>query len=131
MRCPICERPMLMLFTSCVCEHCDGDVQGDFFRGYIVWPDRTGGPVQTWVFRREQDARKFLETRSDGTVRPVLSQHPFSWTRSRGAMKDLVLADRPFEIFPDHRHPPAPQRAFLAPPHTPDGDRVHLVRPRA
>ena len=128
MRCPHCQRPMLALFTSCVCEPCDGYPEGDFFRGWVVWPERPFGLVQTWVFRREQDARKWLESRTDGVVRAVLSREPFAWTRSRGAMKDLVLAEKPFEIFPDHRHPPGKYRAFLAPMDIPDADRVRLKR---
>ena len=58
----------------------------------------------------------------------MLSPEPYAWTKSRGAMKDLILAEKPFEIFPDHRHPPGKHRAFLAPRDLPDGDRVHLSR---
>jgi hypothetical protein len=123
---------MLALFTTCVCEHCDGAAEGDFFRGWVVWPERPerGGTIQTWVFRTREDARKWLRSRADGVVRPVLSREPFAWTRSRGAMKDIVLAERPFEIFPDHRHPPGTHRAFLAPEGAPDADRVRLRRTR-
>jgi len=128
MRCPHCHRPMLALFTSCICDHCEGAPEGEFFKGWIVWPERVAETIQTWVFRREIDARKWLENRTDGTVRAVLSPEPYAWTKSRGAMKDLILAERPFEIFPDHRHPPGKHRAFLAPGDLPDGDRVHLSR---
>jgi hypothetical protein len=121
---------MLQLFTSCVCEHCDGTPVGDFFRGWVVWPERPDGVVQTWVFRTREDARKWLKSRSDGIVRAVLSCEPFSWTRSRGSMKDVVLAERPFEVFPDHRHPPGTNRAFLAPAGIPDADRIRLGRAR-
>lgn len=130
MRCPFCQRPMLELFTSCVCEHCDGGPHGDFFRGWVVWPEQPSGIVQTWVFRNPDDARRWLKNRADGTVRAVLSREPFTWTRARGPLKDVVLAEKPFEIFPDHRYPPAAYRAFLAPGDIPDADRVRLARRR-
>jgi hypothetical protein len=120
---------MLALFTSCVCEHCESGPDGDFFRGWVVWPERTFGAVQTWIFRTREDARRWLRKRTDGEVRAVLSREPFAWTRSRGPAKDVVLAERPFEVFPDHRHPPGAHRAFLAPDDTPDADRVRLRRP--
>jgi hypothetical protein len=119
---------MLALFTSCICEHCDSDPQGDFFRGWVVYPEQPSGLVQTWVFRTREDACRWQRSRPDGTVRAVLSRDPYAWTRSRGALKDLVLAERPFEIFADHRHPPGPNRAFLAPAGAPDADRVRLAR---
>jgi len=121
---------MLELFTSCVCEHCDGEAHGDFFRGWVVWPEQPVGLVQTWVFRTSEDARRWLRDRDDGEVRAVLSREPFTWARSRGALKDVVLAERPFEIFRDHRHPPGKYRAFLAPADIPDADRIRLRRRR-
>jgi hypothetical protein len=129
MRCPHCHRPMLALFTSYVCEFCDDGPQGDFFRGWVVWPEEPLGVVQTWVFRSADDARRWLKSRADGSVRAVLSREPFNWTRARGALKDVVLAERPFEIYPDHRYPPGAHRAFLAPSDAPDADRVRLRRP--
>lgn len=126
MRCEYCQRPMLQLFTSCVCEHCDAEPHGDFFRGWVVWPEHPVGLVQTWVFRTTDDAQRWLTNRADGDVRAVLSREPFTWTRSRGPLKDVVLAERPFEIYPDHRHPPGKNRAFLAPADVPDADRIRL-----
>ena len=128
MRCPHCERPMLALFTSCVCEHCDGAPQGDFFRGWAVWPADRTGVVQGWVFRTRDDAAKWLESHHDGVIRAVLAPEPFAWTKSRGALKDIVLAERPYELFPDHRHPPGVHRAFVAPAGIPDADRIRLRR---
>src|SRR5688572_572693 len=98
MRCSHCQRPMLALFTTFVCDHCDGDPQGDFYRGWVIWPERPIGAVQTWVFRSREDARRWLKRRSDGIVCAVLADRPFTWTRSRGSLKDVELAERPFEI---------------------------------
>lgn len=128
MRCPCCQRPMLALFTTFVCEHCDGAPHGEFYRGWVIWPARPHGLVETWVFHSRDDARRWIKRRVDGTIRAVLSDRPFTWTRSRGTLKDVELADRPFEIFPDHRHPPGLHRAFLAPPDAPDGEQVRLSR---
>ena len=128
MRCPTCQQPMLAQFTTVVCDHCDGMPEGDFFRGWVVWPAEAQARVQTWVFRTEADARRWLKRRTGGSVRAVLSPQPFAWTRSKGGLKDVVVADHPFEIYPDHRHPPGDRRAFLAPPSTPDADRVRLKR---
>ena len=121
---------MLALFTSCICEHCDGGPEGEFFRGWVVWPRDPQEVVQTWVFRTRDDARRWLHNRTDGEVRSVLSREPFAWTRSKGQMKDIVLAERPFEIHRDHRHPPGAHTAFLAPDGAPEGDRVRLGRLR-
>jgi hypothetical protein len=122
---------MLQLFTSCVCEHCDTEPQGDFFRGWVVWPEHPVGTVQTWVFRTLEDAQKWMRSRNGGDVRAVLSPEPYTWTRSRGSLKDVILAERPFEVFPDHRFPPGQHRAFLAPPDIPDADRIRLRSRRA
>jgi len=127
MICPICERPMLALFTSWVCDHCDGPPEGDFYRGWAVWPDDQQDVATTLVFRTPEHARRWKDGR-EGTVRPVLAESPYVWRRSSGTMKGLELAEKPFEIYPDHRHPPGPHRAFIAPIDLPDADLVHLER---
>jgi hypothetical protein len=43
----------------------------------------------------------------------VLSRTPFRWRRSTGSVRDIELADRLFEIFPDRVHDPGPNRAHL------------------
>jgi hypothetical protein len=130
MRCTHCDRPMLALFTSYVCEYCEGGPHGDFFRGWVVYPDHPSGPVQTWVFRSRDDAARWRNNRSDGQIRAVLSREPYAWTKARGTLKDAVLAEKPFEIYTDHRHPPGKHRAFLAPEDAPDADRIRLRRSR-
>lgn len=131
MRCPTCQRPMLALFTTCVCEHCDGEPEGEFHRGWVVRPSQLVGVLKTWVFRYGHDARTWRDHRSDGIVLAVLSDRPFTWQRGRGPLKGLELAERPYEIYEDHRHPIGPSRGFYAPLGTPDGDKVVLRRRKA
>ncbi|MCZ7685653.1 MAG: hypothetical protein M5U28_45495 [Sandaracinaceae bacterium] len=46
-------------------------------------------------------------------IRSVLSRTSFRWRRSTGSVRDIELADRLFEIFPDGAHEPGANRAFL------------------
>lgn len=118
MRCPICQREMLALFTSLVCERCDGPPSGRFYVGFVVW--RRGqerGPRQDYLFRTSGDAERWrqLNDLQQAEVRPVLTEVEPAWHLSRGSVRDLELANQLFEIYPDHRFPPAPHRGFLAP----------------
>jgi hypothetical protein len=131
MRCPTCQRPMLALFTTCVCDHCDGEPEGEFYRAWVVRPSQVVGILKTWVFRRSADARTWRDNRGDGVVLAVLSDRPYTWARGRGPLKGLELHERPCEIYEDHRYPVGPSRTFYAPLGTPDGDKVMLHRRRA
>jgi hypothetical protein len=118
MRCLHCERTMRPLFTSCVCDHCDGIAEVGAFRGYIVYrgeEDLGGRPV--YVFRTATDAAIWRNAQGlqHSPIRAVLSESPFRWRVSSGSIRDVELAERPFEIYPDHRFPPDPHRAYLAP----------------
>jgi hypothetical protein len=122
---------MLALFTSYVCDWCDGTPQGRFHRGWVAWDEITDGPVTTLVFRSHDDASRWgLGRERTLEVREVLSAWPFAWTQSRGSMRDLELADRPISVYRDHRYPDGPNRAFLAPAGLPDGSTVELARSR-
>ena len=119
MECPNCNREMVPLFTSFVCDYCDGLVSGtDYYRGYIVCrgPEEVRGR-QVYVFRTREDAERWRSVRNlhDHRICEVLSEHDIKWRQSRGSVKDLELADRLFEIYPDHRFEPKPNRAFIAP----------------
>ncbi len=48
-------------------------------------------------------------------IREVLAHQEIPWQVSRGSIRDLELASRLYEIYPDHRFEPKPYRAFLAP----------------
>lgn len=115
MRCSVCGRSTTPLFYSAACDWCDGLVSAELDRGYIVWRGRPPGASE-YVFRTRGDAARWIEARelTDCPVREVLSEYPFRWRPSTGTIRDIELADRLFEIYPDRRFPPAPHRAFLA-----------------
>lgn len=118
MRCSQCHREMRPLFTSCVCDHCDGLVAVETYRGFIVYR----GPADLrdrslYVFPTRTDAALWRSATglSHCPILEVLCETPFAWRRSSGSIGDLELADRLYEVYPDHRFPPAPDRAYLAP----------------
>lgn len=117
MRCTHCGRPMLALFTSYVCDWCERPPMAKLHGGWVAWDPSAPLPTTTLVFSRPEHAEKWSRDR-DGNhqVRRVLSEEPFQWVPSRGSMRDLELADKPYQVFRDHRYPPQPCAAFLAPP---------------
>jgi hypothetical protein len=59
--------------------------------------------------------RSLQNLEDQAEVRCVLSEHPIPWRVASGLAAGLVSADRLFEIFSDHRFPPGPYKAFIAP----------------
>lgn len=109
---------MRPLFTSYVCDHCDGLVDTQYYRGFIVLRiDEELGARPVHVFRTRSGAARWRAANDlrRYPLREVLSENPITWRLSTGAIADLELADRPFEIFADNRFEPGPYRAFLAP----------------
>jgi hypothetical protein len=109
---------MTLLLVSYVCDYCDGLAEDtDYHRGYIVWRGPGSVPGQEYVFRTPEHAERWriIKGLHDSEVREVLCEYEFHWQESRGTVKGLELADRLFEIYPDHRFEPKPYRAFLAP----------------
>lgn len=118
MRCTDCHRRLRPLFTSLVCDYCDGLIEVEYHRGYIVLrTDEELGARPVYVFRTRSDAARWRAANDLRRFRlhEVLSEKPFRWRKSQGAVPDLDLAERQFEIFADHRFEPGPYRAFLAP----------------
>ena len=118
MRCTDCNRPMTALLLSYVCDHCDGlQVPSTPYPGFVVYRGAPEGSVrEEYVFRTHLDAERWriLSQREECEIREVESSSEFRWRVSTGSVKDLELADRLFEIFPDHRYEPAPNRAQIA-----------------
>ena len=56
-----------------------------------------------------------LQGLEEGEVRSVLSEQAIVWRVASGLAAGLVAADKLYDIYPDHRFPPGPHRAFLAP----------------
>jgi hypothetical protein len=113
MLCKICKRPMTPLFTSYVCDYCDGLKQVGTFRGFVVLHRPL--PSQEYVFRTKEDAERWrtLNRHDKAKVRPVLSEEEFRWQPSRGSIQGVMLADRLFEIFPDQKFERKPCRAYV------------------
>jgi len=121
MRCPHCDRPMLALFFSTICEWCDGPPKGNFFRGYVVWRDpELGDAISAYVFRTAHDALvwRTISGNEECEIRTVLSEDPFAWRVASGKAAGLICAQELFDVFESHRYRRAPNRAFLAPPGT-------------
>jgi hypothetical protein len=110
---------MTALFTSYVCDYCDGLKKVEYpYRGYVLWrgePDPEGRDA--YVFPSEAEAEKYRQAsrRYDDQIREVWAEHEIKWHRGRGSVKGLSLADRVYKIFPDENFEPGPYRAFLAP----------------
>lgn len=117
MRCPVCTREMLALFTSYVCDHCDGVTELSYHHGFIVFSGDhlfDGRPV--YVFRTRADAEVWRKANSlqHCPIQRVLSENEFVWRPSKGSVKGIELAERPYRLFRDHRFAPGPHRAFVA-----------------
>lgn len=115
--CPTCKRTMVQLFLTQACDHCDYGVPKErLHRGFIVFRGmEEKGTCEEYVFRTRMDAERWQTAagREGFEIRDVYSLTPFLWHLSRGTLRDVVLADHMFEIFPDHRYEPLPHRAFL------------------
>lgn len=109
---------MVQLFLTQACDYCDyGLPKERLHRGFIVHRNNAeSGSREEYVFRTRMDAERWRTAagRDDCEIHEVYSLAPFRWHLSRGTLRDVVLADHMFEIFPDHRYEPLPHRAFLA-----------------
>lgn len=108
---------MLLLFTSYVCDYCDGVANQTYYSGFIVLrPERvgTGAPFYVFPTRTAAGVWRSANKLQHCQIREVLSLEPFEWSRSRGRL-DVELARHPYQIFPDHKYPAGPHRAFIAP----------------
>lgn len=117
MKCPTCTREMAQLFLTAACDYCDfGVPQERLHRGYIVNRGADDdGKQEEYVFRGRMDAERWRTAagRENCEVMEVYSIEPFQWHLSRGWLRDVILADHMYEIFPDHRYEPGPHRAFI------------------
>ena len=120
--CPTCTREMLPLFTSCVCEHCDGDLKADWFQGFIVYqPHRIGTCDPFLIFPTPMDAVLWRSAKNlhPCEIRKVYCEHPIAWRESIAHPKTIRTSKQVYAIYADHRFPPGRGRAFLAPRENP------------
>ncbi len=119
MRCPVCDRQLMLLFYSAVCDWCESPPKGKFFRGYVVWQDPAcGEAVSEYVFRTAHDAIvwRTMSGHEEREIRTVLAEEPIPWRVASGRASGLICADQLFDVFTTHRFRKGPYRAFLAPP---------------
>jgi hypothetical protein len=83
-------------------------------RGYIVWRSRPPGSCE-YVFKTQEDAERWRSAAGLDRfpIKPVVSKTPFTWRKSTGSVRDIELADRLFEIFPDDEGSSGPNTAYL------------------
>jgi hypothetical protein len=116
MKCLTCHRASKPLFTSYFCEWCDGEVDTIVDRGFIVYiPEDLAAGSSTFIFRCQSGAETWraIKNLEKYPVREVYTPCKIRWMMSKGTMKAVELADRVFEIYPDHRFPYAENRAYL------------------
>src|SRR5262245_29654221 len=95
MRCTDCERPLLALFYSMVCEFCTDAPHGRFHVGYVLWDeDEPAAGQLTYVWRTRHDAVRWRTIRADESlpIYCVLSEHPFAWRPASRAAVGLTVA---------------------------------------
>jgi hypothetical protein len=109
---------MVKIFLSQACDHCDYGIPKDrLHRGFIVYraPEAGESTSEEYVFRTRMDAERWrtAASREECEIREVYSLDPFRWHLSRGTLRDVVLADHMFEIFPNHKYEQKPHRAHF------------------
>ena len=117
MRCQACHRSMRPMFMSCVCDYCDGLVEIDWHRGYIVFRGDEDFARPVYVFPSRTDAAIYRSYHGWQTF-PILEiryEHPVGWRTAIGDLEGVTIAERPFALYPDHRFPSAPFAGHLAP----------------
>ncbi len=115
MRCPTCKRQMIVLFTSCVCDHCSGPAPLDWPSGFIVFRGEDDFARQHYLFPTRTDAALYRQLRSwqSFPIREVRFEHPVQWKAAIGALQGATFAARLFQLHRDHRYESVPYSGFL------------------
>jgi hypothetical protein len=118
MLCPRCMRPMTTLFTSSVCDWCDGLKKPTIVaRGWVLLNgplDSRGRELDVFPSLEMVDYYRFA-TGLEGEIREIASETPIQWSDAGGLVPHLCVAERRFRVFPDFKFEPGPYKAFLAP----------------
>jgi hypothetical protein len=107
---------MRPLFISYACDHCDGLVDSFDFRGFICLRKTRTLPCEEYIFATRADAERWRELNGlfEAEIKEVRGDKPFRWQPSRGTIRGIIIADRLFEVFPDHKFESRPNRCFIA-----------------
>lgn len=93
---------MIALFISAVCDYCDAPTltSGEVEYGFIVWRERPPGSCE-YLFQTRPDAERWRAAAGLDRfpVRKVWSKSTIRWRKSTGSVRDIMLADRLFEIY--------------------------------
>jgi len=108
---------MTALFTSYVCDYCDGLVEIPWYRGFIVFRGDEDFDRVVYVFETRTDAARYRSTNGWQTkqIREVRFEIPVEWKLASSTLEGVSIALRPFTLHRDHRFEPAPYHAFLVP----------------
>jgi hypothetical protein len=119
--CPRCERGLVALFTSLVCDWCEGARPRGLERAFVVWDQpryARGGEFYVFPSRTEAAVwRSHLGTKLAPIVAVEVYQ-PIEWRETTGFGPKISLAKWRYVLHPDHRYPASPRDAHLASPHT-------------
>jgi hypothetical protein len=109
---------MTVLFTSSVCDWCDGLKHPSVVaRGWVLLSgDLEPDGRELDVFPTLEMAEYYrFTTGLDGSLREIASETPIQWSDADAFVPHLCVAERRFRVYPDFRFEPGPDRAFLAP----------------
>jgi len=121
-RCPRCNRPATLLFTSYVCDYCDGLVQPDWLSGYIVYRGEADFSRPIYVFPTRTEAALYRQA-YDWPLYPICEvhfEHPVQWRPAQGKLDGIRIAPRPFTLHRDHRFESVPYSAYIV--HIPEAN---------
>jgi hypothetical protein len=108
---------MIALFTSYVCDYCDGVAQIEWQRGFVVFRGDEDFARPVYVFQSLLDAAVYRSKSGlqQYPLREVKFEFPVPWKEAASAMSGVTLAARPFTLHRDHRFEPLPYHCALVP----------------
>lgn len=117
MQCPDCKRKMTALFTSYVCDYCDGLAPIHWLRGFVVFRGDDDFARPIYVFPTQTDAAVYRSKNGwqQHPIREVRFEHAAPWRPASGVLTGVTIATRPFTLHRDHRYEPLPFHCGLVP----------------
>lgn len=108
---------MTALFTSYVCDYCDGLAPVNWLRGFVVFRGDDDFDRSVYVFPSQTDAAIYRSKNSwqELPIREVRFEPPVQWKKASGALSGVTIAARPFTLHRDHRFEPLPYHCGMAP----------------
>jgi hypothetical protein len=106
---------MTALFTSYVCDYCDGLAQIHWHRGFVVFRGDDDFQRPIYVFPTQTDAAVYCSKNGwqQHPIREVRFEHAVPWKPATSTLTGITLAARPFTLHRDHRFEPLPYHCEL------------------